>query len=102
MDRIHENQKYLKEQLITYLGNKRSLLKQIDAQIIEIQKKLGKNKTVNLDLFSGSGSVARLMKQHSSFLYANDIEEYSYILNTCYLANKKEFNKRSWERDSIF
>ena len=50
---------------------------------------------MNLDLFSGSGSVARLMKQHSSFLYANDIEEYSYILNTCYLANKKEFNKRS-------
>ena len=32
------------------------------------------------------------MKQHASKLISNDLEEYAYILNKCYLANKSEVN----------
>ncbi len=87
-----ENQAYLKEQIITYLGNKRSLLSYIEKEVQIIQKKLKKTKTVNLDLFSGSGIVARLLKQYSEVLYVNDLERYSEIINSCYLSNKTEID----------
>ena len=45
-----------------------------------------------LDLFSGSGIVARFLKQHSSYLAVNDLENYSRIINSCYLSNKSEIN----------
>lgn len=87
-----ESKEYLSEQIITYLGNKRSLLKEIEKEIIKIKKKLKKEKIVSCDLFSGSGIVARMLKQHSSKIIANDLEEYSYLINKCYLSNKKDFN----------
>ena len=49
-----ENQEFLTTQIITYLGNKRSLIGHIEKEIIEISEKLGKNKLVCADLFSGS------------------------------------------------
>lgn len=87
-----ENKEYLSEQIITYLGNKRSLLKEIEKEIIKIKKKLKKEKIIACDLFSGSGIVARMLKQHCSKIIANDLEEYSYLINKCYLSNKKDFN----------
>ena len=64
-----ESKEYLSEQIITYLGNKRSLLKEIEKEIIAIKKKLKKEKIVACDLFSGSGVVARMLKQHCSLLH---------------------------------
>ena len=87
-----ENKEYLSEQIITYLGNKRSLLKEIEKEIIKIKKKIKKEKIIACDLFSGSGIVARMLKQHCSKIIANDLEEYSYLINKCYLSNKKDFN----------
>ena len=84
-----ENKDYLSEQIITYLGNKRSLLKEIENEIIKIKKKIKKEKIIACDLFSGSGIVARMLKQHCSKIIANDLEEYSYLINKCYLSNKK-------------
>lgn len=83
-----ENKKFLKEQLITYLGNKRSLLGFIGAKIDEVKKELGKKKISFADVFSGSGVVSRLAKEHSSHIFANDLELYSKIINECYLCNK--------------
>lgn len=78
---------YTKTHLITYIGNKRKLLDLIEEQLIIIKKKLGKDLLISLDAFSGSGCVSRLLKYHSSDLIVNDLEEYSYIINKCYLSN---------------
>jgi adenine-specific DNA-methyltransferase len=88
-----ENEKYLTDQIITYLGNKRKLLDNIATEVELALKDLGKEKAVICDLFSGSGVVARRLKQYSSRLYANDLEEYCYVINDCYLSNKEDFNE---------
>lgn len=87
-----ENKEYLATQLITYIGNKRALLEEIDSAVCGIKQELGKQKCVCADLFSGSGVVSRLFKHHSSLLIANDLEEYAKILNNCYLSDKKDFD----------
>ena len=88
-----ENEKYLTEQIITYLGNKRKLLSSIEKEILKIKTELQKDKLICVDLFSGSGIVARMLKQHSSLLFANDLEQYSKIINLCYLTN---YNQVDW------
>lgn len=87
-----EDEAYLTTQIITYIGNKRSLLNFIGDGIKEVKKRLNKDKLDIVDLFSGSGIVSRFLKQHSNKLIANDFEEYAYILNKCYLANKSEID----------
>lgn len=87
-----ENEDYLTTQIITYIGNKRSLLSFIGEAVDIVKTKLNKDKLSIVDIFSGSGIVSRYMKQYASKLIANDLEEYSYILNKCYLSNKNEIN----------
>lgn len=81
--------RYLKEQLITYLGNKRSLLSFLQDGIDIVKKDLKKDKLTFLDLFSGSGIVSRYMKfsNQAELIFANDLEYYSFIINRCYLTN---------------
>ena len=88
-----ENEKYLTEQIITYLGNKRKLLEHIAQEVENILQEMGVEKAKICDLFSGSGIVARRLKQYASRLYTNDLENYSYIINDCYLTNKEDFNE---------
>ena len=83
---------FLKDQLITYLGNKRLLLKFIDNVVNIVKEELGKDKLVIVDGFSGSGAVARYFKQHASKLITNDLEEYSKIINESFLKNKDEIS----------
>lgn len=85
---MQENPAYLKSQLITYLGNKRSLLPFIGKALSEVKSSLGRDKISFLDLFSGSGVVSRYAKAHSHQIIANDLEYYSSIINNCFLANK--------------
>lgn len=87
---MSENPKYLTEQIITYIGNKRSLLSFINEGIEVVKERLGKDKLSTFDGFAGSGVVSRFLKQHSSILISNDFEEYSHIINSCYLTNKSE------------
>lgn len=84
---IIENDAFLKEQIITYIGNKRTLLPFIGQGVTLAQQRLGKQKLTCLDMFSGSGVVARYLKQFSDYLVANDLEAYSHITNQCYLTN---------------
>ena len=88
-----ENEFYLNEQIITYLGNKRKLLEHIEKEINCILDELKVEQATMCDLFSGSGVVARLLKQYSKRLYVNDLEKYSCIINDCYLTNKEDFNE---------
>lgn len=88
-----ENENYLSEQIITYLGNKRKLIGNIENEIKKILDEMNTDKCVICDLFSGSGVVARMLKQYSTKLYVNDLENYSCLINDCYLTNSNEFNE---------
>ncbi len=87
-----ENEQFLTEQIITYLGNKRSLLDFIGTGVELVRKDLKKEKLNIVDIFSGSGIVARYLKKYANLLITNDLESYSYTLNKCYLANKSELD----------
>lgn len=89
---MQENRAFLEEQIITYLGNKRSLLPYIEKYVKSVCKELNKQKVVTCDIFSGSGIVSRLFKQYSEVLYTNDLERYSYTLSDCYLTDKSSVN----------
>ncbi len=82
-----EDPRYLQEQIITYLGNKRRLLDFIGRAVKQVRARLGGRKLSCFDAFAGSGIVSRYLKQHAALLYANDLEDYSRVINTCYLAN---------------
>lgn len=87
-----ESEAYLQQQIVTYIGNKRSLLPLIQQAIHVVLDRTGKDRLATLDLFSGSGIVSRLLKRYSSVVHANDLETYSRVINTCYLINKSELN----------
>jgi adenine-specific DNA-methyltransferase len=82
-----ESPDYLSKQLITYIGNKRSLVTNLERAIMEARSRLGGRKLSAVDLFSGSGFVARLLKKHTQLLIANDLEAYSEVANRCFLSN---------------
>ena len=94
----NENEEYLTTQIITYIGNKRSLLDFIGNAVLEVKNRLKKDKLDIVDLFSGSGIVSRYFKQYSNTLIANDLEDYSYTLNKCYLTNKSEIDLKELEK----
>lgn len=93
-----ENPDFLSEQLITYIGNKRALLPLIKEGLHVVQKRLNVQRLSCADIFSGSGIVARFLKKYSHTLYVNDIEQYAYIINKCYLSNKSEINQHELQR----
>jgi adenine-specific DNA-methyltransferase len=86
----HENEAFLTEQIITYIGNKRSLLDFIGKATEIVKTELRKEKLDIVDVFSGSGVVSRYFKQFSDNLYINDLEDYCYTINNCYLANRSQ------------
>lgn len=85
-----ENEAFLSRQLLTYIGNKRSLLPFIGTALGEVKKRLGREKLRIFDAFSGSGAAARYFKAHAELLLVNDLEAYSEAVNRCYLANAEE------------
>jgi len=87
---LGENPEFLSSQLITYIGNKRSLLGFIGTGLEMVRKRLNKKRLKIFDVFSGSGIVARYCKQYAERLIVNDLEAYSELINTCYLTNASE------------
>ncbi|CDR30649.1 DNA adenine methyltransferase [Acholeplasma oculi] len=83
------------------MGNKRNLLSSINQVIIDILNSeyqgVNREEIVMADLFSGSGVVARMMKTYAGKLHVNDFEEYSEIINQCYLTNKNDFNEGKFD-----
>ena len=86
---------FLTRDLITYIGNKRQLLPFLKEGFDKVKQKLGGRKMVCFDGFSGSGSVARLLKFYSSVLHVNDLEPYAETLNHCYLRPSSSVNMSS-------
>ncbi|MDR0443744.1 MAG: DNA adenine methylase [Treponema sp.] len=89
---MHENHDYLTKQIITCIGNKRSLLDFITQGVHIVQKRLNKNKLDIFDVFTGSCIAARLCKQFSNSLIVNDLEKYSSVTAECYLSNKNKID----------
>ena len=87
-----ENEQYLSNQIITYLGNKRTLLSFIGEVVNFVRKELKKDKLDFFDVFSGSGIVSRYFKQFADHLYVNDLEDYAKTINHCYLTNITDIN----------
>jgi adenine-specific DNA-methyltransferase len=91
---------FLKNQIITYLGNKRKLIPFINEVVEEIKNndeilKLKKNCEISFfDIFAGSGIVSRYSKLKGFKTYSNDLELYSYIiLKSTIGTNKEELNQ---------
>ena len=85
-----EDARYLTRQLVTYIGNKRGLAGPISQAVLDVRNRLGGRKLKSMDLFAGSGFVARLMKQHSSLVASNDLELYAQAIGECFLADRNE------------
>lgn len=84
---MNENIDFLKEQIITYIGNKRALLEFLGRGVKMAKDDIRKDRLSFADIFSGSGIVARSFKSQASYILANDMEVYSKVINECYLAN---------------
>jgi adenine-specific DNA-methyltransferase len=82
---VQEHPEYLAAQLITYLGNKRSLLGFIGGALDRVREALGKDRLTIADMFSGSGAVSRFFKRYAEALYVCDIEPYAETIGRCYL-----------------
>ncbi len=87
-----ENPRYLTEQIITYIGNKRQLLPLIHDALASVRERLNKPKLRMLDAFAGSGVVSRYFKQYAEHLVSNDLERYAAVIGHCYLANASELD----------
>jgi adenine-specific DNA-methyltransferase len=87
-----ENEAFLSQQIVTYIGNKRALLDFIGEGVKKVQRRLGREKLDMFDVFSGSGIVARYFKRHARLVIANDLENYSCLINRCYLSNRDELD----------
>lgn len=79
---------YIFNQLIPYIGNKRKLLDLIGQALPDVP--VGRERPVFLDLFSGSGVVARYAKNLGYKVVANDWEPYSSAINGCYIACNRQ------------
>lgn len=80
-----EQQNYITDQLIPYIGNKRKLIRLIKHAIDATGVKNG----TFYDAFAGSGVVSRLAKTLGFRVIANDWEPYSFYINYCYIGHNK-------------
>ena len=101
VDQLQEDPRYLSRQVVTYIGNKRSLLPFIGRAVRRVKERLGKERIEIFEPFTGSGIVARSLKKHASRLVVNDLEDYTVPLGECYLANRADMSfeeLRGWNR----
>ncbi len=90
--RQEEYPAYLRTQLLTYIGNKRSLLPLIERGVQAVQRRLGGRTMRILDGFAGSGVVSRLFRRYASRLISNDFEPYAAAIGRCYQSNRSELD----------
>ncbi|MHB1458792.1 MAG: DNA adenine methylase, partial [Armatimonadota bacterium] len=76
-----EQESYITDQLIPYLGNKRKLLPLIKKAITATGVKSGSF----IDLFAGSTVVSRMAKSLGYRVISNDWEPYSYYTSIAYI-----------------
>ncbi len=81
------NDDYVYQTMLTCIGNKRKLVKDIRNIFNEIKTLLHKDKLNILDGFAGSSVVSRELSYIAENIYTNDLEYYAYLMAYCYLVN---------------
>ncbi len=74
---------YLTDQLIAYIGNKRTLLPFLHGVFSSFP--LDPARSTFCDPFAGSGAVSRLARRMGFRVAANDWEPYAFVINSCHL-----------------
>ncbi len=88
-----EDPRYLREQLVTCIGNKRRLLDFLGEGVAAVQRRLGRDRLDVADLFAGSGVVSRSLKRHARTLISNDLEDYAAACGRCFLTNRSDVDE---------
>lgn len=81
---------FVYQTMLTCIGNKRKLVKNIIEIVTEISIGLGKDKLNIVDGFAGSSVVSRGLSHLADHIYTNDMELYSYLMAQCYLITPTE------------
>ena len=84
-DNDESSDAYVYQTMLTCIGNKRKLVKNIRAIVEEIKTTLQKETLNIVDGFAGSSVVSRELTYVADHLYTNDLEYYSYLMAYCYL-----------------
>jgi adenine-specific DNA-methyltransferase len=88
---------YVYQTMLTCIGNKRKLVKNIREIVEEIRLLLNKDKLNIVDGFAGSSVVSRELSYTANTIYTNDLEYYAYLMAYCYLVSPTEEQKRRIE-----
>ena len=83
-----ESPDYYRQQLVTYIGNKRQLIEPISEALKTVQAETGREKLHLFDGFAGSGIVSRLFKAYAERVVSNDLEPYARVVANCFLTNR--------------
>ena len=85
---------YEQQKMLTCIGNKRSLIKNIE-EIVEkdVLQSFKEDKINILDGFAGSSVVSRCLSKYSKRIYSNDLEAYSSTMAHCFLVKPTEEDK---------
>lgn len=84
---------FVNQTMLTCIGNKRKLIKNIIDIVNDVKILLNKDKLNIFDGFAGSCVVSRALSYSSESLYTNDLELYSYLMAYCYLKTPSNENK---------
>lgn len=76
---------YVYQSMLTCIGNKRKLVKNIRNIVEEISVLVNKNKLNIVDGFAGSCVVSRELSYIADTIYINDLEYYSFLMGYCYM-----------------
>lgn len=76
---------FVYQTMLTCIGNKRKLVKNIKQIVSELGQQIGKPKLNIVDGFSGSSVVSREISDICDTLYVNDMEKYAYLMAKCFL-----------------
>jgi adenine-specific DNA-methyltransferase len=76
---------YTYQTMLTCIGNKRKLVKNIRNIVEEVKTLIGKEKINIVDGFAGSSVVSRELSYIADNIYTNDLEYYAYLMAYCYL-----------------
>jgi adenine-specific DNA-methyltransferase len=85
METEYNHEDFVYQTMLTCIGNKRKLVKEIKNIILELGNRLNKDKLSIVDGFSGSSVVSRGLSDICETLYVNDMEKYAYLMAKCFL-----------------
>lgn len=88
-----EEDKYVMQNMLTCIGNKRKLVNNIKEIALKVSTILSKPKLNIVDGFSGSSVVSRKLSYICENIYCNDMERYAYLMADCFINTPTEKQK---------